>query len=477
MKEELWLQEACQRAQGAAARSGQARLLRVHLASPVGEPWALCGRALWHLGPHMAWREAGHEMVGVGALERAHAQGPERFLQVKAAYRRWCELLHEEVLEGDLDAPLAWAGFGFTAEVEQVQAWDGWPAAELVLPQMLAYRDRAGRSCLALSTWVEPHSDPKEVASSLSVLTLRLRAALLEPTQAAEAIKRPVTVAAPEGDAWRWSQAVRQAREDFQSSELEKVVLARGVTVCAPARARFDALATLRSLRGRDPRPSGFVFCFGDVGRGDFVGATPESLVRVQGRQVETRALAGTAPRGRTQAEDHSLGRQLMESPKDRHEHALVSEAIEAALRPLCSRLEVDAQPRLARLPHVQHLETPVRGELAEDTHILDLVERLHPTPAVGGWPRQQALRWLHQHEGLRRGWYAAPVGWMDARGGGQFAVALRSALLRGQSAWAFAGAGLVDASDPDLEWQETRLKLQTIADALVASPWDEEDE
>ncbi len=176
---------------------------------------------------------------------------------------------------------------------------------------------------------------------------------------------------------------------------------------------------------------------------------------------MSTQALAGSIA-----ADLENAGETLLSSSKDRQEQEMVVRAIASALEPLCQTLDVAETPTPRTLRHVMHLCTPIEGTLAARKHALDLVKALHPTPAVGGTPRERALQWIAECED-NRGWYAAPVGWFDAEGDGHFAVAIRSALFTGSDALVYAGAGIVADSDPALEYQETGLKQRAILDAL----------
>ena len=178
-------------------------------------------------------------------------------------------------------------------------------------------------------------------------------------------------------------------------------------------------------------------------------------------------ALAGSAPRGGTPEADERLGEELLASPKNREEHQVVVEAVRAALAPLTVHLEVAPEPRLLKLPTIQHLFTPVRGRLAPGATLLDVVARMHPTPAVGGSPKEAALALIRRLEGWDRGWYAGPIGWLDGAGNGAFAVALRSGLLRGGQAALFAGCGIMGASQPEEEYREWQVKLRPMLAAL----------
>ena len=193
-----------------------------------------------------------------------------------------------------------------------------------------------------------------------------------------------------------------------------------------------------------------------------FLGATPERLVAITDGRVQTTALAGTAPRGDREA--------LQSSLKDAEEHALVVDAIAAALEPFVVEVEKPDEPRVQVLTDVLHLETPIAGTLARPAHLLEVAAALHPTPAVGGVPQEAAIAHILAHE-PPRGWYAAPFGTFDRHGEGELVVAIRSGVLRGDRAWAWAGGGIVRDSDPEAEYQETLNKAAGWLAALNLSP------
>jgi len=239
-------------------------------------------------------------------------------------------------------------------------------------------------------------------------------------------------------------------------------VLARSVRYRAPAGRRFDAAATAALLSAGDP--ASVVFAVG-VGDGRvLVGATPELLASVRGRRVATHALAGTAPASAPPG-------HLLASAKDRREHALVVEGIRAELRPLCAELRVADTPRVRTLRRMRHLETPIEGRLREGVGLGDVVAALHPTPALGGRPRESAMAWLRAHEPLDRGPFGAPLGYELPNGDGDVVVAIRCLLVDGAWATGYAGAGIVAESDPDAEWAETELKLASVAESLAFEP------
>lgn len=275
-----------------------------------------------------------------------------------------------------------------------------------------------------------------------------------EPTGAFASPTR-FTVAAPRTPA-QWMSMVDAALSAIAAGAVEKVVLAREVLVESDA--PFDAATVLRRLTTQ--QPGSFVYAADGL-----VGASPELLVRRIGETVESRPMAGTAV---ADGDAESL-RALAESVKDQREHGFVVDAISDVLGAVCRDLEVGHVPEVAVFGHVAHLATPFRGRLgAPAPTALDLARRLHPTPAVGGTPTAAALALIRELEGFDRGRYAGPVGWVDARGDGEWAIALRGAELDGTRARLVAGAGIVAGSDPDAEWAETQAKLEPMLRALI---------
>ena len=242
--------------------------------------------------------------------------------------------------------------------------------------------------------------------------------------------------------------------------ELDKVVLAREVMVEANRPiVVHEVLERLRTLY-----PSTMVFSIDG-----YVGASPELLISRSGTRIVSHPLAGTYARSGDPVVDERMAIALFESGKDRQEHRFVVDAIAAVLTPMCSHIAVPEVPSIMQLRNVLHLGTHIEGELREDAPTaLELVARLQPTPAVGGTPTPAALAWLAANEGLERGRYAGPVGWVDANGDGEFALGIRSADIDGNRARLVAGVGLVKGSDPESELAETQLKLQALLAAVV---------
>ena len=280
---------------------------------------------------------------------------------------------------------------------------------------------------------------------------------MLDPHPTAHA---EIRSARPPGD---FEAAVSAATARIGAGEMSKVVLAREVVVSAAA--AHDPAALFGAMR--EQFPSCFCFCCGTP-EAAFIGASPELLVRRSGAGVSTVALAGSTRRSSDPAVDDHLGEQLLRSDKDRREQRIVAERIVRALRPHAVWVEAAAEPEIVKVANIQHLATPVIAQLAEPRSAIELAGMLHPTPAVGGEPWPGAAAAIAELEGMDRGWYAGPVGWMDATEDGEFCVALRSALLRDREAHLFAGVGVVAGSDPAAELAETEVKLEALLPLLA---------
>ena len=256
----------------------------------------------------------------------------------------------------------------------------------------------------------------------------------------------------------QWQRAVAAAVQRISAGPLAKVVLARDLHATAPR--PIDIRLVLRRLAAR--YPDCYTFACGGL-----VGATPELLIRREGRQVSSYVLAGTTGRGGTAAQDAALGAALLASAKEVEEHSYAVDSVRDVLGPLCDRLDIEPGPSVLRLANVHHLATAVSGTLARDASALALAAALHPTAAVCGTPTATAMELISELEGMDRGRYAGPAGWLDARGNGEWGIALRCGQLSGRRARLFAGCGIVAGSDPAAELAETRAKFRPMQDAL----------
>jgi menaquinone-specific isochorismate synthase len=268
------------------------------------------------------------------------------------------------------------------------------------------------------------------------------------------------TVASPRPAA-SWCTALAAARDELREGVARKVVLAREVVVETDR--PLQPSEVLRALRRS--YPSCMLFAVDG-----FIGASPELLVARTGDLVRSHPMAGTAPRSADPSTDARLAANLLASAKDQVEHRYTIDMVHDTLLPWCSYLDEEAEPSIVAMANVQHLATLVEGRLsAPPASVLELMRALHPTPAVNGSPREAALALIERYEGIDRGRYAGPVGWVDGAGNGAWAVGIRSAELSGTTARVFAGVGVVADSDPALELAETRAKFQAVLDAIVA--------
>lgn len=251
--------------------------------------------------------------------------------------------------------------------------------------------------------------------------------------------------------------AIAEAVGEIRAGQYQKVVLAGSRVVPVGPAAPADILARLVAAF-----PTTCIFSI-RAGGWTWLGASPEPLAGVQHGRLELVSLAGSRRRGRDAAEDAALESELLASEKERWEHRLVVEAIRQEVGELAEGLEIPGAPTVMKLANIQHLYTPIAGRLAPGASLLDVVERLHPTPAVGGWPRDAALDAIRRLERMDRGWYAGPVGWVDPSGNGEFVVGLRTALVGGGRARLYAGAGIVADSTPAGELEEIETKLDAL--------------
>ena len=414
-------------------------------------------------GPKVFWHQQsrGLSFVGLDAVAASEAHGVGRFAAISEAVRGMLGLVvSDAATRRDLRCL---GGFAFDDNHRPISTWRDFPGAAFWLPRWLVVADRAGTRGVACVT-IEPDADAD---TELSRLTATLTDRLENARRSAQVPGQPVHAGpvclddVPGETAWK--DAVGTAVEKIRVGPLRKVVLARSTSFDAPT--PFSVEPAIASLRAANPSATVFAVTRGGS---TFVGATPELLVRLNERRFETVALAGTIARGTTPDDDLRLARQLLASRKDRVEHEIVVETILDALRPVSRDVHrAEGTPRVERSKSVQHLSTPISGTLDGDRTVLDLVGRLHPTPAVGGAPSDPALAFIREHEHLDRGWYAGPVGWVDATGGGEFAVALRSGVVTGARATIFAGGGVVADSLPESEFAETAIKLRPMLDAL----------
>lgn len=407
--------------------------------------------------PSEGWALAGAEAVVLGQFS-----GADRFARARA----WTEeVLGHTVAVGDLESvaggPHFYAGFTFEAEAGEN---DPFAPATLFLPRWQVARQDSGTTAVA--------NFRVDADSSLDALVEKLWAAYekfsaFAYTEVAPQLAKRLLAQEEVGAGHDFRQRVAEGLRRIDSGSYAKIVLARAFdqTFDRP----FNPLITLNGLR--EQYRECFAFSFENDRGQSFIGATPERLARVEGGRLTTEALAGSASRGSSAHEDAQFAQKLLESEKDLREHRHVVQSIRQQLAQLGIESQEAAAPELLVLSNVQHLRSPLAGRLGPDQHILDVVAALHPTPAVGGSPRDAAIADIAELEPFARGLYAGALGFFDHRGDGEFCVGLRAGLVNGTQARLYAGAGIVAGSEPDREWAETELKISALRDALTAGP------
>lgn len=403
----------------------------------------------------------GLAIAGAEAVLVFTASGQDRF---EACQRFVDETLSHTIAVGDVAAPFGgphfFHGFAFFDQVEENEPFD---AASVFVPRWQV-GSRDGRT-VAVANLVLDHVTPLDPLVQ-RVWRARQKFEAFDysaPDFPTDRTGLPVTVVEV-GVPGSYERAVAQAVSRISRGEFQKIVLARAKDLSRPL--RFHPLEVLNGLRER------FRDCYAFSvanGRGQsLIGASPERLIQVEKGILLTEALAGSARRGASASEDAAIAAALLRSEKDLAEHDYVVKAISRRLAPMGVQLELSARPGLKRLANVQHLHTPIRAQLPPGVRLLDALGRLHPTPAVGGSPREAAVPCIRKLESFPRGLYAGALGWIDSRGEGEFFVALRSALIDGSNARLYAGAGIVAGSQPEKELAETELKFRALMDALV---------
>ncbi len=415
--------------------------------------------------------EAGLSLVGLGSVETIAPVGDGRFSAASAA-RAALAARTQRIGPKDAPAPALVGGFSFTCAEQSAEPpadgrtagpdWAGFPDALWVLPEITVV-DRADGTWLLASAKVGDGEDEARVSA---VLDRRLDAFAADfPAP----LRGPVEAAAGEvaADDQRYLSLVDDALCVIADDEFRKVVLAR-----VHQKGDVDAIDVLHRLRHRYRNCAIFSVAVGDR---QFLGASPEQLVALDGPEVRTEAVAGTAEIGYANMTDEALAAEMMASPKTRAEHQFVVDDIIARLEELGLQGSYRPEPEVMRLARVQHLRTPISAQVqrraggVSDMDVMRVASVLHPTPAVAGSPTEKAVDWILEREGFARGWYAAPVGWCDLDGNGELCVALRSALVSDSAAVLFSGAGVVAESVPGDELAETGVKLRALLDVMEA--------
>lgn len=396
-------------------------------------------------------------LVGLGAAYVLKKNdGDERFKYIENGWKQICQ---QAVIENPYDipgtGPLIFGGFSFDAESKLEKEWEPFGQALFYLPKyMLTEID--GNCYMTVNTFSNSDSHNEIFEEAEELVSKLINNTATELPDPAPLVKQT------ELQTSEWMLKVEEIVGMLNYTDLQKVVLARKLKLEFAQNA--NAGYALEQLITQ--QPNSFIFAL-QAGRSCFMGASPERLVKKTGPEVLSTSLAGSIERSSNEKEDEELAMLLLKDEKNRFEHQLVVSMIENALDQYCDYINIPREPTIMKTPDIQHLYTPVSGEMKPGNTIFQIVEELHPTPALGGVPTKAAMKIICEKENMDRGFYAAPMGWSDYRMNGEFIVAIRSGLLSEKEAYLYAGCGLVTGSTPEDELTETRIKFRPMLRAI----------
>jgi len=462
------------------AAIAQARVLAVTGPAVGADPMRFLRRA--GAGPRGFWARPDSWIAHSGALatvsaEGTHPSGPSGglFSGIEANALALFESGSVQGV-GDASSLRFFGGFAFRPEYPPTDLWSGFPPALFHVPALELERVAGEVPLLTVRMLVDPEGGEAEsILTRLLTYTGRICRELEEVggdgsdpmgwgPRAAPSPRVPFTRA--ETERAGWDAAVQDALDAISEGRVSKVVLARTLDLITER--HLDPIEVVHRL-WQENRGSNVFYFEPDEGCA-IAGAAPETVTAVSGGRFHATAVAGTVARGDTPREQKKLAKRLLASEKEGAEHRIALDDMVARLGPLAENIEAQPEPHVLTLARLQHLETEISARLPEGTSALTVLEALHPTPAVCGVPRDAALEFLHEEEPFERGWYAGPVGWFDLDGNGVFVPALRCAVVQDLRWRLFAGAGIVEGSDPGLEWDETSIKFEPMLRALAAS-------
>lgn len=426
--------------------------------APIGRPEALL-RAI-RSDDTFLWRPpTGPVFAGAGAVRTIREGGAKRFDSLREDADIFWKTV-AEVRHPDCAPPLPalFGGFSFETESRPVAPWEHFADSVFTLPRW-RYATDGGKGTLSLA--LHGPDDVSNINNYVLDLARILEALQTEPGAEAGAPSDSDVEIAPLNRTI-WGEMIDSIHAGIEEDLFTKVVAARRTLVEFPE--AIETLPVWTRLAKNFPDCYAFAFRRGDS---TFLGASPERLVRMLGRKIATEALAGTIRADGSAEKRRERVVELLQSRKDLDEHELVVASIRSKLEPLCSELRTPPRPLIRELSNALHLHTPMLGKLSRRSHILNLMAVLHPTPSVGGVPTASATRWIIENEPHPRGWYAGPVGYFDSKGDGDFAVAIRSGIVRGSRAYLYAGSGIVRDSETEKEYKETDIKLIPLLRAL----------
>ncbi|TXL58161.1 isochorismate synthase [Cerasibacillus terrae] len=396
--------------------------------------------------------------VGIGNITEIVVENEGK----QAIYNKWRRIVKEAIIYNPYQEAgvglVAFGGIAFDPKKAPTPLWAKFAENEFRIPQFLFIKKKDS-FYVTINMLINKDENIEECLKEYENIEKQLLGErTIHPTMGKIIDKQEIN---PE----QWKQAIEDAKVNIQQKQTEKIVLARELRLHLSQ--SVDITSVLHTLIAT--QPNSYVFAY-EQGTDCFVGATPEQLINVEGNQLQSMCVAGTAPRGRTDEEDERLNNELFHDKKNREEHDYVVQMIRQSIEPFCYKIDIPNTPTVYPLKNLQHLYTPVTAILKSGQHLFDLIDTLHPTPALGGTPKDTALAFIREHEHLDRGWYGAPIGWIDCHDNGEFAVAIRSALIQEKEASLFAGCGIVKDSDTQTEYEETKIKFLPMLSVLGGS-------
>jgi len=372
-----------------------------------------------------------------------------RYSDIDTKWKELCQSSLKEVVDV---SPILFGGFAFDPSNKISSEWDTFPSAFFAVAtfQLVIRNEQA---------FVSIHYITDEQESAEAFEHLRIERDTLIHTAQVKELKvheQPEVIEREDRLKEEYLYAVEDVTKRIQQDEVKKVVIGRSLKLTFNH--SFSAATAIYNASKEQPES----YLFG-LEKDDkmFFGATPERLVKVEKGQVQSSGIAGSVKRGKNSIEDKELGEGLLVDSKNLGEHKYVVDMIQQVFTQYCEDIKVPPRPKLMKIRDIQHLFTPIEGRLKQDSSLFELVEALHPTPALGGEPRMEAVKIIRESEHMNRGYYAAPIGWINAEGDGEFVVGIRSALLENQHAYLYAGGGIVAESSSIDEFEETRVKFR----------------
>jgi len=409
-------------------------------------------------GKRFFWqnKEKTFTLVGLG---HAHIFSNEledtRYSDIATKWKEICQTSLKEKVDV---SPILFGGFSFDPKNKIASEWDTFPSSFFVVStfQLVIKNEQAYVS-------INYITDEEESSEAFERLRME-RDALIHTAQVKElkVHAKPSLIGREDRLKDEYLQAVEEVTSQIRNNVVNKVVIGRSLKLTFD-----DTFASSTAIYNASmEQPESYLF---GLEKDDkiFFGATPERLVKVENGHVQSAGLAGSVRRGKNSMEDKELGDSLLSDRKNLGEHQFVVDMIRKVFNQYCEDVKIPSRPKLMKIRDIQHLFTPIEGKIKKEASLFEFVESLHPTPALGGEPRREAVAIIRESEQMNRGYYAAPIGWINAEGDGEFAVGIRSALLENQHAYLFAGGGIVAESSSLEEFEETRVKFRPMLRTL----------